>query len=70
MKTKKITTKLTLNKATIAVLGQEQQGNVKGGYYYTKINGGTECYTWDPQCPTLPAYKCGIIVSKACPITQ
>lgn len=66
MKTKKITSKLTLNKATVAVLGQDQQNAAKGGYYYTKLNGGALCNTWDPICPTRPDYLCSRICTYIC----
>jgi hypothetical protein len=58
MKTKKITVKLTLNKSTVAVLGQEQQSAVKGGYLRTNLFLG--CNTWNPICPTKPAGPCPI----------
>lgn len=62
MKTKKITKKLTLNKLTVSSLNATEQQAVKGGYFYTRINGGTECYSWDPICPTQPLYKCALTV--------
>lgn len=68
MKTKKITTKLTLNKTTISVLEQNQQTAVRGGYYWTAMFGGTECRTWHPICWTKPIYQCA--VSLDCHLTD
>jgi hypothetical protein len=56
MKTKKVTTKLTLHKSTIAILGQEQQLALKGGYNNTRIN--TSCPSWHPICNTRPRTVC------------
>ena len=56
MKTKKLTKKLTLSKATIAMLDNKEKGNVKGGYLNTNFL--DDCYTWDPVCPTLPQQTC------------
>lgn len=56
MKTKKINSKLNLNKTTITVLGENQQVAVNGGYYRTIVN--DSCYTWTPVCPTRPEWYC------------
>lgn len=61
MKTKKLNTKLEFKKATVVTLTTKSQQDVKGGYYYTRINGGTDCYTWHPACWTLPTPNCLII---------
>ncbi len=56
MKTKKNKT-LILSKATIVSLDSKQQGEVKGGYWFTYFY--QDCWSWHPVCPTMPLPDCG-----------
>lgn len=59
MKSKSFTKKLTLNKSTITTLEQSEQKEVKGGYWYTRMN--ETCKTWHPVCWTQPIAQCAIL---------
>lgn len=56
MKTKKLNKKLTLSKATIANLEQNEQSAVRAGYHDTEFHTG--CFTWHPVCETRPDTMC------------
>ncbi|RYU82494.1 class I lanthipeptide [Hymenobacter persicinus] len=48
---KKITTKLTLNKHTLATLDQQQMAAAKGGFFYT--------LSWDDVCKVSQNHTAG-----------
>ena len=54
MKPKKLNNKLNLSKTTIANLSADEEGKIRGGYYYTAC--GEDCYSWGlvKTCATRP----------------
>lgn len=62
MKKKRLSSKLALNKSTIAHLGNMEKQTVKGGYLPTDLE--ETCYTWcgacltDASCTPTCYYSC------------